>query len=87
VCGVSLRGRVALVLGEDARPLVQRVHRRYVEAEGLRLPEVERFLAFDDVALRFCPEAAVTWDERGSDAAGALRTSGLALPIEPTAPR
>jgi len=87
VCGVSLRGRVELVRGDPARPLVERVHRRYVEADGLRLREVQGFLAFDDVALRFHPEAAVTWDERGSDAARVLRESGLALPIEPTAPR
>lgn len=87
VCGVSLRGRVEPVRGDEAAPLVQRVHRRYVAPDGLRLAEVEAFLSFDDVALRFHPEVAVTWDERGSDASRALRESGLALPIEPTTPR
>ena len=87
VCGVSLRGRVELVRGDEAKSLVARVHRHYVEPDGLRLAEVEAFLGFDDVALRFHPEIAVTWDERGSDAARALRESGHALPIEPTTPR
>jgi PPOX class probable F420-dependent enzyme len=87
VCGVSMRGRVELVRGEEAVQLVQRVHQRYVQPDGLRLPEVEMFLSFDDVAFRFHPETAVTWDERGSDAARVLRESGLAHPIEPTSPR
>jgi PPOX class probable F420-dependent enzyme len=87
VCGVSLRGRVELIRGEEATRLVERVHHRYVRPEGLRLPEVEAFLSFDDVALRFHPETAVTWDERSGDAARALRQSGHALPLEPTTPR
>ena len=87
VCGASLRGRVELVRGESARPLVERVHRRYVSDEGLTLPEVLDFLSSDDVALRFIPEAAVTWDERRSAAARALRAAAAALPLEPTMPR
>jgi PPOX class probable F420-dependent enzyme len=87
VCGVSLRGRVELVRGEPARPLVERVHARYVSDAGLTLHEVKEFLSFDDVALRFIPEAAVTWDERPSAAARALRTTDAALPLEPTTPR
>jgi len=87
VCGVSLHGRVELIRGSEAAPLVERVHRRYVEPDGLQLPEVMAFLSFDDVALRFHPEVAVTWDERGSDASRALRDSGHARPIEPTTPR
>jgi PPOX class probable F420-dependent enzyme len=87
VCGASLRGRVELIRGDEAAPLVQRVHRRYVEPEGLRLPEVEAFLSFDDVAVRFHPDVAVTWDERRSDASRALRESGHARAIEPTTPR
>jgi PPOX class probable F420-dependent enzyme len=87
VCGVSLRGRVELVRGESAHPLIGRVHARYVSAAGLSLPEVRDFLASDDVALRFVPDAAVTWDERPSAAAQALRTAEAALPLEPTTPR
>jgi len=84
ICGASLRGRVQIVQGAEAAALVERVHRRYVAAEGLALPEVAAFLGGDDVAFRFHPETAVTWDERRSDAAGALRSTGFALPLVPT---
>jgi PPOX class probable F420-dependent enzyme len=84
VCGTSMRGRVELVRGESARPLVERVHGRYVSDAGLRLPEVRDFLSSDDVAVRFIPEAAVTWDERPSAAARALRAAAAALPLQPT---
>ena len=87
VCGASMRGHVELVRGECARSLVERVHRRYVSDDGLRLPEVQDFLSSDDVALRFIPAAAVTWDERSSVAARALREAQAALPLEPTTPR
>jgi len=63
------------------------VHSRYLTAAGLRLPETVAFLAGDDVALRFHPEAAVTWDERGSAAADAVRRTGGAVALEPTSPR
>jgi PPOX class probable F420-dependent enzyme len=86
VCGVSLRGRVELVRGAPARPLVERVHARYVSEAGLTLPEVRDFLSSDDVALRFIPEAAFTWDERPSAAAQALRAAQAALPLTPTTP-
>jgi PPOX class probable F420-dependent enzyme len=87
VCGTSLSGRVEVVRGEPARPLVERVHARYVSETGLALPEVRDFLSSDDVALRFVPEAAVTWDERRSAAARALRETRAGLPLEPTTPR
>jgi hypothetical protein len=87
VCGASIRGHVELVRGEAAAPLVERVHRRYVTEQGRALAPVEEFLGSDDVALRLVPEAAVTWDERDSPAASALRAAGAALPIRTTDPR
>jgi PPOX class probable F420-dependent enzyme len=87
VCGVSLRGSVEIVSGAEAAALVQRVHRRYLTREGLERPEVRAFLGGDDVVLRFHPESAVTWDERDNAAVRALRGTGEALPLEPTAPR
>ena len=87
VCGVSLRGRVELVRSPAAIPLIERVHNRYVSERGLTLPEVRDFLSSDDVALRFLPDIAVTWDERPSSAARALREPGAALPLAPTTPR
>jgi PPOX class probable F420-dependent enzyme len=87
VCGASIRGRVEIVHGAAAEELVAQVHHRYVTEAGLRLSAAERFLAGDDVALRYVPEATMTWDERGSDAARVLREAGGALALEPTTPR
>ena len=87
VCGVSIRGRVEIVRGAAAEPLIRAVQRRYVGDAREQLPALEAFLGSDDVALRFVPEVAVTWDERGNAAARALRDAGLALPLEPTSPR
>jgi PPOX class probable F420-dependent enzyme len=86
VCGASIVGRAEIVRGLEAGPLIGRVHRRYVEAE--RLPDEARaFLESDDVALRFHPQAALTWDERASDANAALKAAGGALPLVSTEPR
>jgi PPOX class probable F420-dependent enzyme len=87
VCGVSMRGRVDIVRGPEAESLVELVHARYVGADAARLAEVEGFLASDDVALRFLPERAWTWDQRGTAADRALRSSGGALPLGPMASR
>jgi PPOX class probable F420-dependent enzyme len=87
VCGASIRGRVEIVRGDAARPLIERVHRRYVSEEGLALPAAREFLAGDDVALVLRPESAVTWDERANPAGTALSAIGGALPLEPTSPR
>jgi PPOX class probable F420-dependent enzyme len=87
ICGASIRGVVEIVEGEAALPLIGQVHRRYLTAAALRLPETVAFLAGDDVALRFHPEAAVTWDERDSTAADIVRRTGGAIPLEPTTPR
>ena len=85
VCGASIRGRVELVEGDAAAPLVERVHRRYVTSAGELLPAAAEFLGSDDLAMRLVPEAAFTWDERGSAAARELRDAGATLALEPTA--
>ena len=87
VCGASLHGRIEIVRGPAAAPLVDLVHRRYLTEDGEGLPDVRAFLAYDDVALALAPEHAWTWDERGNPATSALRSSGGALPLEPTDPR
>jgi len=87
VCGVSMAGRVEIVRGAEARRLIDRVHHRYVDAAFLTDESIATLLASDDVALRFVPESARTWDERGSEANAALRASGGALPLVPTEPR
>jgi hypothetical protein len=75
---------VELVEGAAAAPLVELVHRRYVTPDGERFPAAAAFLASDDIAVRLHPRSAVTWDERASLAARALRAAGAALPLEPT---
>lgn len=87
VCGASLHGRVELVGGPDAAGLVDLVHRRYLTDAGETLPDVSAFLVYDDVALVLELEHAWTWDERDNPATLALRSSGGALPLEPTDPR
>jgi nitroimidazol reductase NimA-like FMN-containing flavoprotein (pyridoxamine 5'-phosphate oxidase superfamily) len=87
ICGVSIRGRAELVEGPAGRALVDAVHARYLTPEGLTLPAAAEFLASDDVAFRFVPESAFTWDERASRATAALRASGGAMPLLPTSPR
>ena len=87
ICGASIRGTVEVVEGEAAVPLIEQVHRHYLTEDGRRLAEVVDFLVGDDVALRLSPEAAVTWDERASAAAEAVRRSGGGLELVPTSPR
>ena len=87
VVGASIACRARIVDGADAEPFVELVHRRYVTAVGEALPGVSEFMQSDDVAIVLEPVSAFTWDERGSEAAEALRAHGGALPLEPTAPR
>jgi PPOX class probable F420-dependent enzyme len=87
VCGASIRGRVELVEGDAAKPLVELVHQRYVTPAGERLPSAGEFLSSDDIAVRLLPAVAVTWDERASPAARDLSAANAALPLEPTMPR
>lgn len=87
ICGASIRGAVEVVENDAARPLIEQVHRRYLTEDGRRLHEVVEFLRFDDIALRFHPQSAVTWDERGSAAAEAVRRTGGGLELVPTTPR
>ena len=87
VCGVSIVGRAEIVRGAEAHPLVRRVHRRYVADDGKVPAAAREFLESDDVALRFRPQSALTWDQRGTEANAALRASGGALPLLTTEPR
>jgi PPOX class probable F420-dependent enzyme len=87
VCGISLAGRAEVLVGDEARRFVDVVHRRYVAPAAEEDESVREFLESDDVAIRFTPETALTWDERGSAGSEALRATGGALPLVPTDPR
>ena len=87
VCGVSIAGTAEIVRDADARVLVALVHERYLAPDALVDPAVQGFLASDDVALRFAPQGATTWDERGSDASQVVRSRRWGLPLVTTEPR
>lgn len=87
VCGASIVGTVEVVRSPEAIPFVQLVHDRYVSRDGAADPAAAEFLSSDDVALRFRPTAALTWDERASAAARALMSLHGALPLVPTEAR
>jgi PPOX class probable F420-dependent enzyme len=81
VCGVSMAGHAEIVRDVDAQPLVRHVHRRYID-ESRDMPQAVRaFLDSDDVALRFRPQSAFTWDQRETEANIALRVAAGALPL------
>lgn len=87
VCGATIVCEAEVLGGPAAAPLVELVHRRYLTAEAEGLPAVAAFASFDDVAIVLRPVWALTWDERASPAAEALRAVGGAVPLTPTAPR
>jgi PPOX class probable F420-dependent enzyme len=87
VCGAAIAGTVEVVRSPDARALVELVHWRYLARESADDERVRAFLDSDDVALRLTPTAAVTWDERESEAAAVVRERGWALPLVSTEPR
>jgi hypothetical protein len=87
VCGASIAGTVEIVHPPLAQVLVDLVHERYLSRDASGDPDVELYLASDDVALRLRPATAITWDERKSDAASVVRSRGWALPLVPTEPR
>ena len=86
ISGASLIGRAEVVDGPAAGPLVELVHRRYLAPEADELAPVREFFASDDLALRFRPERAFTWDERDSEAAASLAGTDLAYRLESTSP-
>lgn len=87
VCGVSMAGNAEIVRGVEAHPLVHRVHGRYVDDSRDPPSAVDAFLDSDDVALRFHPRSAFTWDQRGTEANEVLRSAGRALRLATTDPR
>jgi PPOX class probable F420-dependent enzyme len=87
VCGACLIGRAEVVDGDAATSLVRRVHERYLRPGAAELPAVRAFMACDDAAIRFRPERAFTWDERGREAVQELAGTDLAYRLEPTSPR
>jgi hypothetical protein len=88
VCGASIVGSIDIIRAPAARELIDRVHARYVVTEAATGdPTALSFLESDDIALRFRPVSAFTWDHRASEGSRILRRHGWALPLVTTAPR
>ena len=88
VCGASIVGSIEVVRSPAARPLIDLVQGRYVATEAVTDdPTALSFLESDDVALRFTPVSAFTWDHRASEGSRILRSHGWARPLVTTEPR
>jgi PPOX class probable F420-dependent enzyme len=74
--GVTLVGRAEIVRGPEALELNHRIHLKYVTERGLGLDPVGRYLATDDVTIRFEPTRASSWDLRNTEQGRALLETG-----------
>jgi len=80
--GITLTGRVAILRGGEAVALNRRIHLRYLTERGRDLEPVDRYLATDDVTIRFAPERASSWDLRSTEQGRALIETGEFRPLD-----
>jgi PPOX class probable F420-dependent enzyme len=80
--GITLTGRAAILRGPDAVALNRRIHLRYLTERGRELEPVDRYLATDDVTIRFTPDRASSWDLRNTEQGRALRETGEFRPLD-----
>ena len=84
----TIVGSIEVVRSPAAQSLIDRVQGRYVATEAATDdPTALSFLESDDVALRFTPVSAFTWDHRASEGSRILRSHGWARPLVTTEPR
>jgi len=74
--GVTLTGRAEILRGDEAVALNRGIHLKYLTEQGRDLDVVDRYLATDDITIRFTPEKVSSWNLADTDQARALRTSG-----------
>lgn len=74
--GVTLVCEADIVEAPASLELNRRVHLRYVTERGLELEPVRRYLATDDVTLRFRPVRISSWDLRNTEQGRALLETG-----------
>ena len=70
--GITLVGRAELLDGDDALATNRRIHLKYVTERGRDLEPVDRYLATDDVTIRFVPERVSAWNLRDTEQGQAL---------------
>jgi PPOX class probable F420-dependent enzyme len=71
--GVTLMGRAELLDGAQALETNRRIHLKYLTTRGRELESVDRYLATDDVTIRFLPERASAWNLRDTPQGRAVR--------------
>ena len=74
--GITMTGRAEILRGADAVALNRRIHLRYLEERGRDLQPVDRYLATDDVTIRFAPERVSSWNLRDTEQHRALIETG-----------
>ncbi len=79
--GLTLVGRGEIVRGQAALELNRRIHLKYVTDDGLALEPVRRYLATDDITIRFRPGRVSSWDLRSTEQGRALSESRLYRPL------
>jgi PPOX class probable F420-dependent enzyme len=65
--GLTLAGQAELRDGPEALATNRRIHLKYVTERGRDLEVVDRYLATDDVTIRFVPARASAWNLRDTD--------------------
>jgi PPOX class probable F420-dependent enzyme len=70
--GITLVGRAELLGGDEALATNRRIHLKYVTERGRNLEPVDRYLATDDVTIRFVPERVSAWNLRDTKQGQAL---------------
>ncbi len=70
--GITLVGRAWLLDGDEALAMNRRIHLKYVTERGRDLEQVDRYLATDDVTIRFVPERVSAWNLRDTEQGQAL---------------
>jgi PPOX class probable F420-dependent enzyme len=82
-CGLSARGTIEVVEGDEALALNDRIHRRFVTDAGMAEPALGGLLeAGDDVTLRLLPERWAEWD-MGPAFGGRLADPRFTRPLAP----
>ena len=80
--GITLTGRAAVVRGAEALADNRRIHLKYLTEPGRDLANVARYLATDDVTLRFTPERVSSWNLRDTEQGRAIAESEGARPLD-----
>lgn len=61
--GLTAIGEVEFLSGEEAAPIVRRIHEKYLSSDALNDPQVGPvFAVIDDVAVKLVPQRWLSWD-------------------------